>query len=273
MAYHRAAQIISGSAAEESAPGVGLRAALDVEILGVNVLCVFCDSAHRLVGGVVGAGKVAYVNEQTEIGICDSRDELFNAVAVLRKKAVVLNHSRDALLCGIFCHSAAALNEGGQSLLKPAVSAKGRIIAACCIVAHSGSAEYLRYVHLLEQALALLVERAVEKFRADGVVDYRQPRFFALVAQALGVVLDGHSVFGQEVDKFDSVKAHFLDLAYELKLGYFPARKHRLKAVAADAGFHIFSPQSMYPLRKLTAFPISFSGSSPTSRSIVRKPL
>lgn len=53
----------------------------------------------------------------------------------------------------------------------------GRIIAACCIVAHSGSAEYLRYVHLLEQALALLVERAVEKLRADGVVDYRQPRF------------------------------------------------------------------------------------------------
>lgn len=86
VAYHRAAQIISGSAAEESAPGVGLRAALDVEILGVNVLCIFCDSAHRLVGGVVGAGKVAYVNEQTEIGVCDSRDELFNAVAVLRKK-------------------------------------------------------------------------------------------------------------------------------------------------------------------------------------------
>ena len=76
-----------------------------------------------------------------------------------------------------------------------------------------------------------------------------------------------------EVDKFNSVEAHLFDLAYELKLGQLSARKHRLKAVAADAGFHIFSPQSMYPLRKLTALPISFSGSSPTSRSIVRKPL
>lgn len=100
---------------------------------------------------------------------------------------MVLNHSRDTLLCGIFGHSAAALNEGGQSLLKPAVSAKGRIIAACRIVAHSGRAEYLRDIDLPEQALALLVERAVEKLRADGVVDYRQVFLFALVAQTLGV--------------------------------------------------------------------------------------
>lgn len=72
---YRAAQIISGSAAEESAPGVGLRAALDVEILGVNVLCVFCDSADRLVRRVIDAGEVAYVNEQTEVRVCNSRDE------------------------------------------------------------------------------------------------------------------------------------------------------------------------------------------------------
>ena len=94
------------------------------------MLCVFCDFADRLVRRVVGAGEVAHVNEQTEVRVCNSRDELFDPVTVLRKKAVVLNHSRDALLCGIFGHSAAALNEGGQSLLKPAVSAKGRIIAA-----------------------------------------------------------------------------------------------------------------------------------------------
>lgn len=52
----------------------------------MDVLCVFCDSAHRLVGGVVGAGKVAYVNEQTEVRVCNSRDELFDPVTVLRKK-------------------------------------------------------------------------------------------------------------------------------------------------------------------------------------------
>lgn len=103
---------------------------------------------------------------------------------------MVLDHCRYAFLCGVFGHSAAALNEGGQSLLKPAVSAKGRIIAACCIVAHSGSAEYLRDIDLPEQALTLLVERAVEKLRADGVVDYRQVFLFALVAQTLGVFFD-----------------------------------------------------------------------------------
>ena len=130
------------------------------------------------------------VNEQTEIGVCDSRDEFFNAVAVLRKKAVVLNHSRDALLCGIFGHSAAALNEGGQSLIEAAVCALRCIEAVCRVVAHTRRAEYLRDIDLPEQALAFFVERAVEKLRADGVVDYRQVFLFALVAQALGVFFD-----------------------------------------------------------------------------------
>ena len=103
---------------------------------------------------------------------------------------MVLDHCRYAFLCGVFGHSAAALNEGGQSLLKPAVSAKGRIEAACRVVAHTRRAEYLSYIDLSEQALALLVERAVEKLRADGVVDYRQVFLFALVAQTLGVFFD-----------------------------------------------------------------------------------
>ena len=103
---------------------------------------------------------------------------------------MVLDHCRYAFLCGVFGHSAAALDERGQSLLKPAVSAKGRIIAACRIVAHTRRAEYLRDIGLPEQALTLLVERAVEKLRADGVVDYRQVFLFALVAQTLGIFFD-----------------------------------------------------------------------------------
>lgn len=103
---------------------------------------------------------------------------------------MVLNHSRDALLCGIFGHSAAALDERGQSLIEAAVCALRRVEAACCVVAHTRRAEYLRDIDLPEQVLALLVEQAVEKLRADGVVDYRQIFLFALIAQTLGVFFD-----------------------------------------------------------------------------------
>ena len=158
-----------------------------MKVLGVNVLCVFCDSADRLVRRVIGAGEVAHVNEQTEVRVCNSRDELFDPVTVLRKIAVVLDHCRYAFLCGVFGHFAAALDERGQSLIEAAVCALRRVEAACRVVAHTRRAEYLSYIDLSEQALALLVERAVEKLRADGVVDYRQIFLFALVAQTLGV--------------------------------------------------------------------------------------
>ena len=161
-----------------------------MKVLGVNVLCVFCDSADRLVRRVISAGEVAHVNEQTEVRVCNSRDELFDPVTVLRKIAVVLDHCRYAFFCGVFGYFAAALDERWQSLIEAAVCALRRVEAACRVVAHTRRTEYLRYVYLLEQALALLVEWAVEKLCADGVVDYRQPRFFALVAQALGVFFD-----------------------------------------------------------------------------------
>ena len=103
---------------------------------------------------------------------------------------MVLNHCRYAFLCGIFGHSAAALDERGQSLIEAAVCALRRVEAACRVVAHTRRAEYLRDIDLLKQALALLVERAVEKLRADGVVDYRQVFLFALVAQTLGIFLN-----------------------------------------------------------------------------------
>ena len=103
---------------------------------------------------------------------------------------MVLDHCRYAFLCGVFGHFAAALDERGQSLIEAAVSAKGRVEAACRVVAHTRRAEYLRDIDLPEQALALLVERAVEKLCADGVVDYRQVFLFALVAQTLGIFFD-----------------------------------------------------------------------------------
>lgn len=79
---------------------------------------------------------------------------------------------------------------GWQSLIEAAVCALRRVEAACRVVAHTRRAEYLSYIDLSEQALTLLVERAVEKLRADGVVDYRQIFLFALVAQTLGIFFD-----------------------------------------------------------------------------------
>ena len=108
-----------------------------MKVLGVDVLCVFCDSADRLVRRVVGAGKVAHVNEQTEVRVCNSRDELFDAVAVLREISVVLDHCRYAFLCGVFGYSAAALDERGQSLIEAAVCALRCIESACRVVAHT----------------------------------------------------------------------------------------------------------------------------------------
>lgn len=63
-------------------------------------------------------------------------DELFHALGILRKEAVVLNAGLYALLLGIFRHLAVSLCEDGQHRVKAAAELLIVRIAGRGVVAH-----------------------------------------------------------------------------------------------------------------------------------------
>ena len=97
MADYRASQVIAASRFEEALARVYAVAALDMEILGVDVLRILHYFADRLEIILVNAAEVADIEQQAEVRRADARDYAFDPVAVLAEEAVILYHGLNAL--------------------------------------------------------------------------------------------------------------------------------------------------------------------------------
>ena len=159
MSHHRAAQEIAAPGEEEALARIGRLAALDDEVLGMDVECVGCASAHRRHRVVVHAQEVAHVHQLAEIIVRHRVDQLLHPQAVLRDEAVVLRHGLDALLCRILRHGQAALCQALQDIVVSMVgSVRNREYR---IMAHGGAAQDGGDVHLGFQALHLGLQIAL----------------------------------------------------------------------------------------------------------------
>ena len=110
----------------------------------------------------ISAGEVSYVDKCAEIGMCDSIDQLFNTVCVLREESVILNAGFDALCLSIFGNGSVALNKTRKCIVKAlAVITLCKNKAGCCVMTHELTAISRCDINSALDTLDFLLEIAV----------------------------------------------------------------------------------------------------------------
>ena len=170
MTHYRAADQIAGARVVKSPPGVRLHAGFQMEILGVDVEGIGCNTgagAHRV---FVGIQKISHIAQQTEVGVRHRVDQLFQTLAVLTELSVVFHHGLYADPGRKTRHLTAGVGKDRQTAVKATGAAKFPGIAEGGVVPHPGRAQKGGYLRLVLNSRYLRLNiAAAEEIRSHGM--------------------------------------------------------------------------------------------------------
>ena len=82
-----------------------------MKVLGMTVKGIGHQPAHGDGGVIIGANKVAHVDQHAKVGMIDGGHQLFHAQALLAEPTVVFDHRLDPFAGRVFGDSAATFGE------------------------------------------------------------------------------------------------------------------------------------------------------------------